>query len=109
MCVYCAILVVEKGLIMAQSVNVNIRMDKNLKKQAEELFMEFGMNMTTAFTVFAKTVVRERKIPFEISARDDFYNEYNQERLIATIEQLNESDKKRVVKSLEDLKSMEDE
>jgi DNA-damage-inducible protein J len=41
-------------------------MDEGLKKQAEQLFDEFGMNMTTAFTVFAKTVVREKRIPFEI-------------------------------------------
>lgn len=45
---------------------VTIRMDEGLKKQAEHLFDEFGMNMTTAFTVFAKTVVREKRIPFEI-------------------------------------------
>lgn len=76
---------------MAQSVNVNIRMDKDLKNQAEQLFAEFGMNMTTAFTIFAKTVVRERKIPFEISAPvDDFYNEYNQTRLKKAIDTLNE-------------------
>lgn len=66
---------------MAQTV-INIRMDEDLKKQAEYLFNEFGMNMTTAFTVFAKAVVREKRIPFEISAStDDFYNEYNQNRI----------------------------
>jgi DNA-damage-inducible protein J len=73
---------------MAALVNVSIRMDKELKKQAEQLFSEFGMNMTTAFTVFVKTVVRERKIPFEISAPDGFYNEYNQTRLKKSIEAL---------------------
>ena len=78
---------------MAQSINVNIRMDKDLKKQVEKLFEEFGMNMTTAFTIFAKAVVREKKIPFEISAPDhyfqeDFYNEYNQTRLKKSIEAL---------------------
>lgn len=66
---------------MAQTV-INIRMDEELKKQVEYLFNEFGMNMTTAFTVFAKAVVREKRIPFEISAStDDFYNEYNQKRI----------------------------
>lgn len=76
---------------MAQSINVNIRMDEELKKQAEQLFAEFGMNMTTAFTIFAKTVVRERRIPFEIAAApaDDFYNEYNQARLMKSIASLN--------------------
>ena len=40
---------------------VTIRIDEDLKKQAEQLFDEFGMNLTTTFTVFAKTVVRERR------------------------------------------------
>jgi DNA-damage-inducible protein J len=66
---------------MAQTV-INIRMDEELKKQVEYLFSEFGMNMTTAFTVFAKAVVRERRIPFEIYALNDpFYNEHNQNRI----------------------------
>ena len=66
---------------MAQT-SINIRIDEELKKQAEYLFSEFGMNMTTAFTIFIKAVVREQKIPFEISMpRDDFFNEYNQNRI----------------------------
>lgn len=66
---------------MAQT-SINIRIDEDLKKQAEYLFSEFGMNMTTAFTIFIKAVVREQKIPFEISMpKDDFFNEYNQNRI----------------------------
>jgi len=66
---------------MAQT-SINIRIDEDLKKQAEHLFSEFGMNMTTAFTIFIKAVVREQKIPFEISMpKDDFFNEYNQNRI----------------------------
>ena len=49
------------------NVNVTIRMDSELKKQADELFDELGMSMTTAFTIFAKQAVREQKIPFDIS------------------------------------------
>lgn len=74
---------------MSHSVNVNIRMDEDLKKQAEQLFSDFGMNMTTAVNVFVKAVVRERKIPFEISASDDFYNDYNLEWLKKGIASLN--------------------
>lgn len=51
---------------MAQT-SITMRIDENLKKQAEELFEEFGMNMTTALTVFIKAAVRQGKIPFEIS------------------------------------------
>jgi DNA-damage-inducible protein J len=55
---------------------VNVRIDDNVKKEAEEVFDEMGMPMTTAVTIFLKTVVRERRIPFEITA-DPFYSEYN--------------------------------
>ena len=49
------------------TTNVTIRMDEKLKKQAEELFSDLGLNMTTAFITFAKQSVREQKIPFVIS------------------------------------------
>jgi len=55
-------------------------MDEELKKQAETLFDEIGMNMTTAFTIFAKAAVRQQKIPFELAA-DPFYSDINQARL----------------------------
>lgn len=50
---------------MAQT-NVSIRMDAELKKQFEAFCADVGMSMTTAFTVFAKRVVRENRIPFEV-------------------------------------------
>lgn len=59
------------------TTSITIRMDENLKKQAETLFDDMGLNMTTAFTIFAKAVVRQNKIPFEIAA-DPFYSEENQ-------------------------------
>ena len=51
---------------MAQTT-VSIRMDEGLKKELEWLCSELGMNITTAVTVFAKTAVRERLIPFSIA------------------------------------------
>ena len=45
---------------------MTIRMDKNLKKQADQVFHELGMSFTTAVTLFTKQCVRDRKIPFEI-------------------------------------------
>lgn len=50
------------------TTSITIRIDENLKKQAEILFEDMGLNMTTAFTIFTKAVVRQHKIPFEISA-----------------------------------------
>ncbi len=46
----------------------SIRMDSALKKEFDELCNDFGMNATTAFNIFARAVVRERKIPFEITS-----------------------------------------
>ncbi|NMA94138.1 MAG: type II toxin-antitoxin system RelB/DinJ family antitoxin [Clostridiales bacterium] len=46
--------------------NITIRMDRELKQQAEKLFSELGLNMTTAITMFTKTAVREQRIPFEL-------------------------------------------
>ena len=61
---------------MAQSVNVNFRMDADLKRSMEEACSELGMSMTTAFTIFAKKVSREKRIPFDVSV-DPFYSESN--------------------------------
>ena len=61
---------------MAQAVNVNFRMDADLKKSMEQACSELGMTMTTAFTIFAKKVSREKRIPFEVSV-DPFYSESN--------------------------------
>ncbi|MDO4983896.1 MAG: type II toxin-antitoxin system RelB/DinJ family antitoxin [Eubacteriales bacterium] len=53
---------------MAGSINVNIRMDSELKRQFENFCSDMGMTMTTAFNIFAKKTVREYRIPFEIGA-----------------------------------------
>ncbi len=57
-------------------VMVSIRMDEELKRNMERTCQELGMNMTTAFTVFAKKMSREHRIPFEVSA-DPLYSEEN--------------------------------
>ena len=54
---------------MAQT-SVNIRMDEDLKKQFDNFCSDVGMSMTTAFCIFAKTVVREHRIPFEIRTNE---------------------------------------
>lgn len=61
-------------MVMAQST-FSVRMDEKLKKQFDELCTEFGMNATTAFNVFARAVVREKKIPFEIAAPNNSYTQ----------------------------------
>ena len=71
---------------MAQSMD-KFRMDSELKKNMEKICSDMGMSMTTAFTIFAKKVTRERRIPFEISA-DPFYSENNMKYLEKTIAEI---------------------
>ena len=61
---------------MAHTVNVNFKLDENVKKSMEKVCSEMGLSMSAAFTIFAKKVSRERRIPFEVNA-DPFYNEEN--------------------------------
>ncbi len=61
---------------MSQTVNINFRMDSELKTEMEKVCSEMGLSMTTAFTIFAKKVTKERCIPFEITA-DPFYSKSN--------------------------------
>lgn len=48
------------------TTNLNIRTDKGIKDQAEEIFAEPGLNMTTAVNMFLRTAIREHGIPFEL-------------------------------------------
>ena len=73
---------------MAQTVNVNFKLDADVKKSMEQACADMGLTMSAAFTVFAKKVGRERRIPFEISA-DPFYSESNMEHLRRGIAALN--------------------
>lgn len=74
---------------MSQVVNVNFRMDAELKKSMEEVCSDIGINLTTAFTIFAKKVSRERRIPFELSAYP-FYSESNMKYLEKVISDIDE-------------------
>ncbi len=71
---------------MAQTT-VSIRMDSELKKDMEETCSELGMNMTTAFIMYAKKVTREKRIPFEVSI-DPFYSAENMDHLKKSIKNL---------------------
>ena len=72
-------------------------MDAELKKQLDELCADFGMTASTAFTIFAKKVVREKRIPFEITSSD---SEITIERGLEAIRLLREEARK---KGLQDM------
>lgn len=48
------------------TVNINVRVDADLKKSAEELFNDLGLTMSSAITVFLKSAVSHDGIPFEV-------------------------------------------
>jgi len=48
------------------TANINIRMDSAVKTQAQQLFAQFGLDMTTAINMFLRQALRERAIPFEL-------------------------------------------
>lgn len=82
-------------------VLVNIRMEEELKKSMEQICNELGMNVTTAFTIFAKKMTREKRIPFEVSI-DPFYSQNNvkeipQEKVIVKIKDESEEIRKKSV------------
>lgn len=55
-----------KEVIYMATTNLNIRTDKDIKEQAEEIFNELGLNMTTAINMFLRSAVREHGIPFAL-------------------------------------------
>lgn len=63
------------------TTNISIRMDVKLKAQADALFAELGMNISTAFNIFVRQSLREGKIPFDISL-----NQPNMETIAAMLE-----------------------
>lgn len=90
---------------MAQTL-INFRIDETTKKQMEQICNELGITMSTAFNIFAKKVIREKKIPFDVSI-DPFYSESNMKAIKESIKQLEEG--KVVVKTMGELEAMENE
>ena len=72
---------------MAQVVNVNFKLDEDVKKSMEQVCNELGLSMSAAFSIFARKVGREKRIPFEVSD-DPFYSAEKTARLKKTIQDL---------------------
>jgi len=59
---------------------ISLRIDDDIKSNAERTLNDIGLSMSAAITIFLKTVIRENKIPFELSA-DPFYSKENMTEL----------------------------
>ncbi|MEQ8201152.1 MAG: type II toxin-antitoxin system RelB/DinJ family antitoxin [Syntrophomonadaceae bacterium] len=85
---------------MANTTNLNIRVDEELKRKAEDLFSELGLNMSTAMNIFLRYCVRYGGIPFElriekpnpetVAAIDDVNNNLNMSRNFDSVRSLME-------------------
>lgn len=91
---------------MSQQTTVNVRMDADLKREFDKVCNDLGLTMTTAVTILAKKMTREKRLPFEVSM-DPFYSESNLAALDHSIQQLKEG--KVITKTLEELEAMENE
>ena len=85
---------------------VSVRMDESLKRDFDAVCNELGMSMTTAITILAKKMTREKRLPFEVSM-DPFYSASNMAALNDSIEEMRQG--RTVTKALEELEAMEDE
>lgn len=84
---------------------VSLRLDDEIKKQLDEICDEMGMNLTTLFTIYAKKVLRDRRIPFEIAApAEPFYSNSNIEQLKKANQQV--KDGHVVIKTMEELEAI---
>lgn len=75
------------------NVNVTLRIDEQLKKQADELFSDFGLSLNSAMTMFIKQSVREQRIPFEISRNNSVLVTASNDALASVSKQLLEQNK----------------
>ena len=85
---------------------VSLRFDDEMKRQLDEMCDEMGMNLTTFFMIYAKKALRDRRIPFEVTAPlDSFYSDSNMEQLRKANKQV--KDGQIIVKTMEELEAME--
>ncbi|MDE5754599.1 MAG: type II toxin-antitoxin system RelB/DinJ family antitoxin [Oscillospiraceae bacterium] len=90
---------------MAQTT-VSVRMDDALKKDFDAICNELGLSMTTAITMLAKKMTREKRLPFEVSL-DPFYSISNMNALNESIGQMQQG--RTVTKTMEELEALADE
>ena len=84
---------------------VSFRMDDTLKMQTEAILEQLGLNMTTAMTMFAKTIVLEQRLPLDLSI-DPFYSPANQAHLKRAIDRYESGEATPIKKSMEELERM---
>lgn len=76
---------------MAKTETITLRVNPDLKREAERLCEDMGLTLSTAYTMLLKAIVRTRSIPFRIQAKNDadipFYSNQETQAAIEEIEQ----------------------
>ena len=84
---------------------VTLRFEDDMKKELDQMVNDMGMNLTTFFMIYAKRALRDRRIPFDVTApADPFYSSSNIARLKESEKQFQEG--KVVVKTIEELEAL---
>ena len=84
---YCIKIYIERSVFTMAQTTISVRMDESLKKEFDRICNDLGLSMTTAITMLAKKMTREKRIPFDVSI-DPFYSEKNMARLRRSIAQM---------------------
>ena len=94
---------------MAQTT-LNVRMDEDIKKEFDLFCSKVGLNASVAVNMFARAVLREKRIPFDITTETDpFYSEKNQDELKRRIADIESGNAKFIYKTIEELEAMAEE
>jgi len=88
-----------------EQVNINVKTDKQLKTETEEVLREMGLNLTTAINIYLRTIVKRKEIPFKISTNEDYYmSKEFEEEILRRAQQ-----KTFITKTIAELEAMENE
>ena len=71
------------------TTTMTLRMDADVKRNAENLCKEMGMTLSTAFNIFAKAVIRKRGSPFAVTGSPSLYDEPNRSHMQKAMDELN--------------------
>ena len=87
--------------------NLTIRIDEDIKKEAEALFNKIGLSTSAAINVFLRQAIREQAIPFELKPYDDYYTGQRLERILRSKAQAEKGEV--ITKTLAELEAMEND
>lgn len=87
---------------------ITLRLEDSVKEALDDMVAEMGMNLTTFYTIYTMRALRDRRIPFDITApQDPFYSNSNMQQLDKATEQVKNGNV--VMKTLEELENLTNE